>query len=289
MQAAYLEAIRRSFPDVQPESIALNRSGQNSDVLIVDGQLVFRFPRYAHVIDELVTEVGVLRALQGRLPLDIPDPTYVQLEGRDPGEAFVGHRMLPGEPLWRDTYKEADPETRDRLAAQFGRFLYALHSVPAREVIPFPLPRYDTREECADIYARIRAKLFPHMRPDARAWAEDHFERYLDEGRHFAYAPVLKHGDFGPSNILHDRSAGRVSGIIDFGGVGLGDPAYDFAGLLSGYGEALVQRCCAFYPGLEAMLERVWFYRGTFALLEALFGVENDDPEAYRDGMAEYV
>ncbi|MBN1640270.1 MAG: hypothetical protein JXA09_03465 [Anaerolineae bacterium] len=37
------------------------------------------------------------------------------------------------------------------------------------------------------------------------------------------------------------------------------------------------------------MLDRVRFYCGTFALREALFGVENDEPEANRDGMAEYV
>ncbi len=149
--------------------------------------------------------------------------------------------------------------------------------------------RYDTYKECADIYARMRAKLFPHMRPDARTWAAGHFEAYLGDARNFAYPPALKHGDFGPSNILYDGEARRVSGIIDFGGAGLGDPAYDFAGLLSGYGEPFVQRCCPFYLGLEGMLDRVRFYRGTFALLEALFGVENGDPEAYRDGMAEYV
>ena len=197
--------------------------------------------------------------------------------------------MLPGEPLWRDAYQRAEEGRRDALAAQLGRFLYALHQVDVQEAIPFTLPRYDTYDECADIYARMRDRLFPHMRPDARAWAAGHFEGYLGEARNFAYTPVLKHGDFGPSNILYDGRARRVSGIIDFGGVGLGDPAYDFAGLLSSYGEAFVQRCCAFYPGLEAMLDRVRFYRGTFALLEALFGVENDDPEAYRDGMAEYV
>jgi aminoglycoside 2''-phosphotransferase len=37
------------------------------------------------------------------------------------------------------------------------------------------------------------------------------------------------------------------------------------------------------------MLSRIRFYRGTFALLEALFGTENDDPAAFAAGMAGYV
>ncbi|NIV40422.1 MAG: phosphotransferase, partial [Anaerolineae bacterium] len=83
----------------------------------------------------------------------------------------------------------------------------------------------------------IREKLFGFMRSDARSWAAGHFEDFLSDEDNFRYQPVLKHSDFGPSNILFDSETQRVSGIIDFGSSGLGDPAYDFAGLLSGYGE----------------------------------------------------
>ena len=131
--------------------------------------------------------------------------------------------------------------------------------------------------------------LFETMRPDARAWAADHFEKFLHDERNFMYQPVLKHGDFGPSNILFDPASGCVRGILDFGSAGLGDPAYDFAGLLSSYGEGFVRRCARVYPELGGFLPRVRFYQGTFALYEALFGVEHGDEAAYRAGMARYV
>jgi aminoglycoside 2''-phosphotransferase len=127
------------------------------------------------------------------------------------------------------------------------------------------------------------------MRPDARAWTVEHFETFLHEQHNFAYQPVLKHGDFGPSNILLDPQTQRIAGIIDFGSACLGDPAYDFAGLLSGYGESFVDRCRATYPEIPTFCGRIRFYQGTFALLEALFGIENDDPDAFRDGIASYV
>jgi aminoglycoside 2''-phosphotransferase len=40
---------------------------------------------------------------------------------------------------------------------------------------------------------------------------------------------------------------------------------------------------------MEQAYERVKFYCGTFALQEALFGIENDDRDAFQAGMEEYV
>ena len=74
-----------------------------------------------------------------------------------------------------------------------------------------------------------------------------------------------------------------------FGGAGLSDPAVDCAGLYSTAGEAFLRRCQAAYPEIEAMMERVRFHFGTFALEEALFGIEHDDREAFNAGMENYV
>jgi aminoglycoside 2''-phosphotransferase len=48
-------------------------------------------------------------------------------------------------------------------------------------------------------------------------------------------------------------------------------------------------RCQPFYPGLDSLLARVRFYKGTFALYEALFGIENGDQAAFEAGMKTYI
>ena len=133
---------------------------------------------------------------------------------------------------------------------------------------------------------RMWDKLCPVMRPDAQESVSRAFEAHLGADWWREERLCLKHGDFGPSNILWDEASRRVTGIIDFGSAGLGDPAYDFAGLLSGYGEGFLARCVPHYPGLEALLPRARFYGSTFALLEALYGVEHDDQRASRAGLA---
>lgn len=288
MAISYLERIQASYPDFKYESAAVNADGQNSLVLVVDDAWIFRFPKYDHVLENLATEIAILRAVQKRLPLPVPNPQYVNLSGQTVGYAFVGYHRIPGEPLWRDTYRRLkSPRVIAALADQLASFLSALHNIPP-EIIPAELAYAETHEEWLDLYRRMREKLFPFMRPDARRWAENHFEPYLDQSRNFEFTPALRHSDFGASNILYDRAKQRICGVIDFGSAGLGDPAIDFAGLLSCYGEDFIQQCRRSYPRIDEFSARIHFYRGTFALYEALFGIENNDPQAFESGIAQY-
>ena len=124
------------------------------------------------------------------------------------------------------------------------------------------------------------------MRPEARIPVKKHFEDYFNESSLQEYKPVMIHGDFGGSNILFDSD--RISGIIDFSFARLDDPARDIAAV-STYGEAFFAWIRRHYPNIDPLLERAKFYRGTFALQEALHGFRNQDREAFESGMEDYV
>ncbi|MEM7033219.1 MAG: phosphotransferase, partial [Chloroflexota bacterium] len=147
----------------------------------------------------------------------------------------------------------------------------------------------DQREGWVDMFTRFQDKLFVYMRPDARQQVTKLFETYFDNLDHYQFEPKLRHGDFGPGNLIYDPNTERITGVIDFGMTELGDPAIDFAGLYTFADAAFCQRCCEIYPEIEACLDRIEFYRGTFALQEALFGIENGDEEAFEDGISPYV
>lgn len=286
----YLETIRSAYPELAVQSAALNRQGQNADVLIVNDALIFRFPRYVGGVEQLQTEVAILRGLKGWLTLTIPEPAYVHLSDQPPGDAFVGYRMLPGRPLWPHVVEDlGDPDAVAALAQQLGAFLRTLHSVPYAVAIDCELENADTRQSFRSFYKRVRQELFDWMRPRARERVTRLFTSYLEDEAHFAFEPVLRHGDFGGSNILHDPATHALTGIIDFGSAAVGDPAYDVAGLLASYGEEFVAEVAVGYPQIEGFMDRVIFYERTFALDEALFGVENDDEAAFRAGMEDYI
>lgn len=288
--AYYRRRIEDVAPDLHIDSLRLVEGhGQNNDVVVVNDDWIFRFPRHLDGVRRLAGVVRILRAVRPRVEIAIPDPTYVRLEPPETGEAFLGYRMLPGVPLTRDALGAIDDETAlRRLAAQVAACMEQIHGMPLAEVPPSQVAAFDPLTGWADLFERIRLRLFPSMRLNARAAVERHFEAFLDDPASRAIAPTLIHGDFGTGNLLYDTATLTLTGVIDFDSSGLGDPAVDVAAALSGpraFVEELRTRCDL----LPAADGRVRFYRGTFLLQEALHGVEHDDPEAFRSGIAPYV
>lgn len=289
-RAAELAAVvRESYPELEIAGLRLiEGDGQYNELLVVNESLIFRFPRYAPGVKTLQREIAFLGRIQGRTTLPVPDPEYLSHNGATPGRAFMGYRMIPGEPLWRERLQAIeDEETLQRLADQLALFLKELHSIPVGDAVA-DFPVEDRPEEWAQLHAEFRRHLYPHMRPDAREQMTRAFERFLGAPQLHDYDLALRHGDFGFGNILYDPESRSIGGIIDFGYAGLGDPAVDIASAMT-LGDAFFGRFHVLYPEIESMLERARFYRSTYALMEALHGAKFGDEEAFESGISAYV
>jgi aminoglycoside 2''-phosphotransferase len=282
-----LESILEVYPDLEATAARLVEGhGQNNRILIVGEQWIFRFPRYAEGAERLIRAVKILKALRGALPLRIPDPLMAQLAANSVDKVFVGYPLIEGEPLWAEAFEQLpDEASRQRVVDQLAGFLKALHDYPVGGLLPDDVAVFDPLTQWRDLYARIRSRLYSALRCDARDAVSVLFETFLDDPRNRSIHPSLIHGDYGTSNILYDPEGRIVVGVIDFDSAGVGDPAVDLAAA-SCYG---LDRFARVYPEVTAMVSRIDFYRGTFALQEALFGLENGDDAAYQAGMAVYV
>ncbi len=285
--AIYLERVRHAYPELPLETAAVSTAGgQFNDILIINGDLIFRFPRTPDAAKTMATETAILRGLQGHLPLPVPDPAYIGMDPHTGEQVFMGYRRIQGEPLWRETLESiGDEEVLGRIAVQLATFLRELHAFPVIE-IDAHLPTADGADYWTGMHTAFREELFGYMRPDARRGVEREFEAFLGDPSHFGWSPVLRHGDFGNENILYDPRAQMITGVIDFGSAALGDPAADLASV-----PALGDRFYLAYPDLAtaSVRERAGFYRSTFALQQALWALRVGDEEDFRDGIATYI
>jgi aminoglycoside 2''-phosphotransferase len=294
-QMLYLSQIRTLLRNTQFSRVD-HTAGQYHDVIFINEAWVFRFPRQREGVARLQVETRLLRALQGRLPLPIPDPHFERFDPPVPGLACTGYPRLPGDPLDSAAVDRLrDPWARDDLSAQLARFLRALHSIPLSELgeaFPEGITVQDGRAGWEAMYAEVREHLLPAMRPDARVAVREHFEAYLDDPALQRFDPCLRHGDFGGSNILWDATHTALTGVIDFSACAPGDPAFDLASVAT-LGQDLWERILPRYapdPSLRSALQvRARFYQGVFALMEALDGLRLGDPAAYRAGMEMYL
>ena len=272
----FRETLAARYPEVKARMF---QQSSASNLITVNDELVFRVPGNLDEVEAMKREVALLRALQGRVPLPIPDPQYVSEETHEVGRAFMGCAKLPGKPLYKEMLASvASEELVQELVAQIVSFLSALHHFPLDELTPLALPLHDSREYYLALYAGMRKVLFPQMPAEAREQTIASFETFLDTAEHFTLTPVLIHGNFGPACILYHARDRALGGILDFSQAGLGDPASDFVRLLGpqGYGLEALQRCEQAYPGLSTLYGRMQFYAQTTFFQDTLARIERE-------------
>lgn len=279
--------IHNAYPELHIHSVRLlTNSGQFSKVMIINDSLVFRFPRSTYVAQTMIREVSILRAIKKHVTLPIPDPIYVHTDPQSNTVLFMGYAMLVGEPMTADILVHQTEAVIQTFAKQLADFLREIHGIPPNS-LKIDLPIEGTRDEWMRLYDAFRDKLYSFMRPDAQAQVSASFETVLNDLSLWHFTPRLCHGDFGTQNILYDPRTMQVTGIIDFGSCGLGDPAQDVGAVLS-LGDNLLPYFLANYPEMHTTLSRVKFIRSTYALQQALYALRDGNQDDFEDGLRNY-
>ncbi|MEM7531497.1 MAG: phosphotransferase [Chloroflexota bacterium] len=271
----YLQQIKQFYPDVTTDSLRVISDGLVNIVVIVNAERVFRFPRNDEwAMDLLRHEMRVLDLLRKHMTLSIPDCDIVT-------DDFVSYPLVQGDPCYRWDLLRLPDYQQDRLAEQLAEFLTQMHGIPLDRVRTAGIGDSDvnrTREVRLKLFADVQAELYPHMMPYSRDWVEAHFAPLLNDERFMAYNPVLINGDLSCYHILWDKPTASLTGIIDFGTAGIGDPAADYGCLINTYGESFLARVAKYDSGVEATLDRARFWAGALELQWLLAGIRQNDP-----------
>ncbi|QFG70207.1 aminoglycoside phosphotransferase family protein [Ornithinimicrobium pratense] len=198
-------------------------SGSSNWVFRLGENLAVRLPRTASYVPDLLREIRWLPHLASKLSVPVPDVVAVG----QPSEVFPRPwavvSWVPGE-----LPGTLDSAQQYRFARSFGAFLQTLHVVDTDDAPAGPEhwgyrcgePVTDTIDGWADQAATALADLFDPTSV-REAW-----RRLRDVPR--ASGPAcLVHTDLSSENLLVHPD-GRLAGVIDFGGLGLGDRSVDF-------------------------------------------------------------
>ena len=270
------ERIHSVMPDLKIVAYELHQEGLVYDVLIVNNEWVFRFVKSNWARELMENEDRLLSFLGPRLPLSIPKPVIHE-------DGVLVYQLLVGQLFLRQAWERAKKSDKQAYADQLGGFLHELHHVNPEELDWDVLHSYApvTRETWLEIYERVVDQIYPLLLSHQIEWVEDLFNPALTNLDFFNFDPVLVHGDLAPYHILYDPERNRLSGVIDFGVAGLGDPATDLGSLLNYYGESLVSQFERTYPDLQKILGRARFYAQAIELQWVLLGLESGEKYWY--------
>ncbi|MEP6774728.1 MAG: aminoglycoside phosphotransferase family protein [Chloroflexota bacterium] len=189
-------------------------AGTDNAIYRLGDDMAVRLPRIHWAIEQVNKEHRWLPRLAALLPLAIPAP----LAKGAPGEGYPWdwsvHRWLEGENATVEPV--ADPR---QAATDLAQFIIALERIdptdgpPAGRGVPLVLRDAAMRAAITAVRGMLDTDAV------TAAW------EVALEAPEWDRPPVWVHGDLLPGNLLVER--GRLSAVIDFGGLGVGDPACD--------------------------------------------------------------
>ena len=197
---------------------AVEPGGWDNSVFRLGDDMSVRLPTADRYVPQVDKEHRWLPFLGPRLPLRAPEPLAKGVPGCGFPWAWSVYRWLEGDRATLETVADLE-----QLAADLAGFLVAFHGIDTEDGPPpgahnffrgGPLATYDT--ETREAIAALEREI------DTRA-ATELWQAALTAP--WSGPPVWVHGDLTAENLL--VVDGRLSAVIDFGCLGVGDPACD--------------------------------------------------------------
>ncbi|MEU7868785.1 aminoglycoside phosphotransferase family protein [Dactylosporangium sp. NPDC049140] len=255
------DLVRDQHPDLAGHPVRLGARGWDNQLWRLGEELAVRLPWATESADELLRkEYSWLPALTPHLPLPVPVPQRLGEPSPRFPRPWIITTWVPGTPADRN------PVTRAADAAEsLAGFLTALHR-PAPAGAPTGRNRGGPLSERSEGFARtldFATEQGLIKDPDAvRAVWHDAVTAPPWTG-----PPLWLHADLHPANVL--TAGGTLCGVIDFGDLCAGDPAYDLAAAWLLLPSATPD---AFYASYEASAATMRRARGC-AMGRALAGI----------------
>ncbi|MGJ3264513.1 MAG: aminoglycoside phosphotransferase family protein [Salinarimonas sp.] len=195
------------------------RSGWDNRTFHLGEELSVRLPSAARYAAQVEKEHRWLPVLAGALAVPVARPVAMGRPGEGYPYPWSIHRWLAGMAA-----EAAPPADMVRFAEDLAVFLRALHRVDTAGA-PGPGEHNFVRGGSLAVYdGETRAALVALGDAIDTDAALDLWHRAL--ASRCERPPVWVHGDVSAGNLLVD-DAGRLAGVIDFGAMGIGDPACD--------------------------------------------------------------
>ncbi|WP_053220188.1 phosphotransferase [Virgibacillus senegalensis] len=273
-----LQILHQFVPDLSIESANVNHVGWDHDILFVNDELVFRFPKTEMVRRHTERELALLKALRKAGPVLLV-PHCQELRDASGRIVAIYYPIVKGKSL--STIQPEDLLFNENNAKLLGKFLSTLHSISASQIesINFTIHTQDYWEK---FYTAVQKGIFPHLPKEEVKLVSQTFTSFLERNREKTGTKTWIHGDLSADNIIFNEENGVINGIIDFTDSQYGDPAFDFAGFYWDYGPAFTRQVLHHYQGIEPserLYERVRDFYGLQPVFhELLYQLKQGQP-----------
>ncbi|MEH7334326.1 aminoglycoside 3'-phosphotransferase/choline kinase family protein [Neobacillus drentensis] len=229
-----------NFENMKINHIMQLGEGWMSRAYLINHEVVFRFPKEKAGAIDTEKEIKALPNLKKHLSLNIPE--FIYCGKQDNGYPFVGYRLLPGEPMDEQLFYTLPSETKNKIAHQIAEFMDQISSFSVEQAKNLNIPEKNFYQFYLETFNEVKEKAFTKINQDMQTYISFRFGTYLENKNHFRYSPMLLHADLSMDHLLFDKERQKLTGIIDFGDMKIGDPDYEYLYLLEECGEEFTKK-----------------------------------------------
>jgi len=249
-----LDKISAEFPHLKWTDYIYIDEGWDHEVIVLDDKIVFRFPSDTEYTKKLKYEIEVLKFIQPKLNVKIPQYNYISTD-----HTFAGYTIITGQQIFKPRFDNLTIAQRTSIARQLADFLSIIHSQPTDSGVLANLNKSYLGADQANIKAslpKLKLKLDSQEYTIALNILSEIY-RLLQK----KLPAKFIHNDIYSRHLIWNANNNAL-GLIDFSDMCLGDPAVDFAELHE-YGKDFVEEVYKLYTGTKdaTFLDRAWQYQ----------------------------
>lgn len=214
--AKAINIVRKDCAGLSIKKAKAIHSGMDNFVVEIDEKYIFRFPREVRYREKLITEAKLLKHFKNKLGVPVPKPLFFGTE-----YSYMGYTKIPGKPLSKQLYQTFSTKEKGQLAKDCARFLYQFHNrISIRQALGIGLVK-------GKLSKSVDFSKLKFVKDKAVVSSISNAVKFLKTDRK-KYPRKVVYWDLHNHNIIIDPKKKKLTAVIDFGDVGVGDINLDF-------------------------------------------------------------
>ncbi|MBJ8051493.1 aminoglycoside phosphotransferase family protein [Bacillus cereus] len=252
---SYKQYINEALPGLSIHSYVQNEEVWDNIAVIINDELLFRFPRKLEYAKRIPLEKELCIILSHSLQeIEVPKYHLLYKNDADTFPLCSYYTLIHGEPLKKEL---------KAIITQLATFLAALHSIPLKRIETLGFPIEKTLIYWKELQTKLNQYLTNSLTSLQKSALNRLFENFFTCIAKSTFQNTIIHADFTHHHILFNNLNKTISGVIDFGDAQIGDPAFDFAGLYYDFGHEFTTSVYEQYSALISHRDPLLIHRIT--------------------------
>ena len=250
--------------------------GWDNKVFLLNSDIVFRFPRRKVAAALIARENQILPELQSRVDLCLPYPQYRGVVRDIYPYPFHAYKKILGRAA-----HQAELSADERIASleSLAIFLKQIHAIGEEEALAMgAAAQIFDRTEIHRIVNQLQERIEKIMARDICRIEQSYLQDEIMQIKNISlakHAKCLVHGDLYCRHLIFHHK--KLTGVIDWGDVGINSPVVDLAVIWSFYPQEYHSLFLDIYGAVDEVSWRYARFLGLYSAFVMLYAHDMDD------------